>query len=297
MPWVDVSDRLDDLLSRGLLIERSGDGVLAERIYRQAAERAVTLAEQSEVCLRLARALTLQAKLDESLACVTKGEHLAAHVEPDVRQRLLGEFLNQRVALCITTGEYQRGLQYAEQGVDVCSTPKVCGLLWQNLGTCQARLGLLDDAQHSFAVAIEAFNEAGFEFGRAVAAANAAALAKDRGQFERGMRLAQIAEDVGVRCGGLQAAFLAAQTRAECLVGLHRHQEAIAVAVTAMGQFRATQDRFRIAESELLLARIYAESGEPDTAAALYRRAQETALQIPNERLVDLATDGLVHTQ
>lgn len=286
-------ETLSDLLSSGLIIERTGDGAAAERIYQRAVDLAVTLEEHALTALRMARALTFQGRLNDVERWITIGEEAAAAMESSTGRALLAELGNQRVGLAYTRGQYELGITLIAELLPITDSPKVRGMLYQNLGSCYAELKKFEQAQQAFSKAISYFDKAGFDHGLAVAATNAAELAKDQGQYRRAVRAAELAETIAVRCGALDVAFMALQTRAESLVILGQQREAEEAAITALGHFHSVHNPFRSAECEALIASLYEKKGEIETAKMIYCRALTTAKSVPNQTLVDRLTATL----
>jgi tetratricopeptide (TPR) repeat protein len=275
--------RASEHLGGGFRYEQAGMARKAIAAYEAALAAGGTPTERAEAQLRLARAYRTdndwEAAIRESRLAVRLAEEAGS---PD----LAAEAMNVEVGVYQLRGEFDDADALARAALNVARLPRVRGILLQNRGAIAAQRGDFAAATALFGESMDAFEQAGYELGMAIALNNASAAARDAGDATKSLELAVRAAVLARVLGAYDVLTLAAQNQAHALVALGRAEEAEAPLGEVLGHFTATCNVLRQAECLEVMGLIYCLRPEQsDTAERCFDLARSLALRVGSSAL------------
>lgn len=272
-------------LDRGLRYEQAGVAEKAIAAYEDAMRSSITVFERAEAHIRLARVHRLVSNWADAIREAAEGARLAEEAG-DVD--LAAEAMNVEVGVCQLRGDFVEGERLAKRALELARNPRVRGILLQNLGAMHAQQRQFRAAEHCFTDSIEAFKAARYDIGVAIALNNASAAARDAGDYERALEVAQLATEVADRIDALDTMMLALQNQAHALLELGSVNRAETLLGEALGHYAATKNALRHAECLEIMGRINEwKPGNLDTAVRCYELAASMAGAVDDRVLHD----------
>lgn len=278
-------------LDGGLRYEQAGLGARAIAAYEAALAAGGTSSERAEAHLRLARVRRTMCHWDDAVRESREAVRLA---EMAGEEELAAEAMNVEVGVWQLQGRFSEAEALARAALGRARTPRVRGILLQNLGTIAAQRGEFAAAEQLFNESVAAFEEASYTLGIGIALNNASAAARDSGDAARALELGKRAEDVARAIDALDILVLAIQNKAHALVDLGRLDEAEALLGEALGHFTATRNELRQAECLEIMGQLNTFRVEQrETAIRCYERALDLADRVGDEILRSRVTARL----
>jgi tetratricopeptide (TPR) repeat protein len=272
-------------LERGLRYEQAGVTEKAVAAYRSALAASVTAVERAEAHIRLARIHRTVSNWDDAIREADEAARLAGEAG---NGDLAAEALNVEVGVHQLRGDFALGERVARRALELARTPRVRGILLQNLGAIAAQRREFHLADRLFSQSVEEFKTARYEVGMAVALNNASAAARDANDFERALELSALAADVSGRIDALDVLMLALQNQAHALLELGSISSAETLLGQALGHYAATRNVLRHAECLEIMGRIEEwKPGYLDAAIRCYQLAAEMATKVGDRVLVE----------
>lgn len=272
-------------LERGQRYEQAGAAPRALADYRAALACGGTTAERAEAHLRIARVHRTLAEWDEAVREAREAVRLA---EQAGSGDLAAEAMNVEVGVHQLRGEFDAGHALAERAIALAQAPRIRGILLQNRGAMAARAGDFVAAERFFTASVEAFRDADYQLGMAIALNNAAAAACDAGDATRALSLGLQAARIARTIDAHDVLVLALQNQAHALVDLERLEEAESLLWETLGHFSTTGNPLRQAECLEVLGNLHARRPAfRDEAIRLYDRAQRLAESVGDRGLTE----------
>ena len=271
----DVQITLRGHLDTGQRFEQAGAAEKALAAYRAALAAAAEPGQRATVLLRMSRIHRLRAAWEDAVAAAREALRLADEVGDD---DLAAEAMNAELGTYTLRGRIEDAHALAERALARARSPRIRGILFQNLGVMAARARDFAAAERWFADSISAFRAASYERGVAAALNNAAAASLDAGDAARALDLAGEAAEVAMRIQAFDYVVLALQNKGEALVGLGRLEEAESMLGRTLGHFASSGDVLRQAECLEILGGLHARrDGGQATAIRCLARAADLA--------------------
>jgi tetratricopeptide (TPR) repeat protein len=272
-------------LDRGVRFEQAGTVARALIAYRDSLEASESPEDQVEAHLRIARVLRSMAEYEEALAEARAALKLADLIGAD---DLAAEAINVEVGVHQLHGDFDLADALSIRALERAHSPRVRGITLQNQGRTAAERRDFETANRLFTESIEAFNEAGYELGKAIALANAAAAAREMGQPERALELGAQAATLGRRLNALDVLLTAVQNQAAALVTLGNVADAEGLLTEALGHFTSARNVIRQAECLEIMGELSElRPDDADTARRCYSRALDLAVAADDRVLID----------
>jgi tetratricopeptide (TPR) repeat protein len=270
-------------LARGLRYEQAGVAVRAIESYEAALRESVTPVERAEAHIGLAR---VHRTLSDWDAAIREASTAARLADEEGNGDLAAEAMNVEVGVHQLRGEFRDGERLAQRALAKAASPRVRGILLQNLGAIAAQRRDFRIAERYFSQSVDAFTAARYEIGIALALNNASAAARDAGDFERSLELATLAAEVASRIDALDTAMLALQNQAHALLELGSVARAESILNEPLGHYAATKNALRYAECLEIMGRIHEWTpGYVDSAGRCYRLALALAEKVNDREL------------
>lgn len=278
-------------LDGGLRYEQAGLGARAIAAYEAALTAGATCAERAEAHLRLARVYRSLCQWEDAVRESREAVRLSESVG---EEDLVAEAMNVEVGVWQLRGMFAEAESLARAALAHARTPRVRGILLQNLGAMAAQQRDFGRAEGLFSDSVTAFEEASYTLGIGIALNNASAAARDGGDAKRALELGTRAESVAREVDALDILILAIQNKAHALVDLGRLEEAEALLGEALGHFSATRNDLRQAECLEIMGQLNAMRNEHvETAVRCYERARELAERVGDQVLRARVSDRL----
>jgi tetratricopeptide (TPR) repeat protein len=273
-----------DLLDDGIRYERSGSLKKAMRSYEAALAADDDPALVSEVLRRQADVHRTRCDWTHALEAARRSAEVARGADlPDLR----AEALNAEAAVHLSHGHSQPANELFLEILEIARDERIRGIALQNLGLVAARSGDLETAETRFADARRCFQAAGYARGEAIVLNNYAAVALDRRDYALAETIGEDAIAAARSVDDLELVGLATLNFAEALAERQRYAEAEEHASSALGFFRATENRWRQLRSLLLLGKLSARRGSQDTALRVFEAGVRLAVEIGAEPEAD----------
>ena len=283
-PWPTVEVRLAtrpsdarELLEQGIRYERGGALDKALVAYAAVAEGAGEPPLRAEALRRSADVLRTRCDWDGAVAAARRSARLARDAQ---EVDLLAEALNAEAAVYQSRGEMELARPLLEEALERARTPRVEGIVWQNLGFLAATDGDFAQAEACFRRASQRCREARYVRGEVMALVNTGRAALDQGKVELGTSLCEEGLDAARRELDLELAAVAAVNYADALLALDRLEEALDLTSEAMGYFGTLPNPWRQTECLRLLGDIHSRLGEQDVAQRCYGQGLELAREL-----------------
>jgi len=244
----------------------------------------VTPVERAEAHIGLARVYRTLSDWDAAIREASSAARLA---DEAANGDLAAEAMNVEVGVHQLRGDFVAGERLAQHALSKAHSPRVRGILLQNLGAIAAQRREFSVAERYFSQSVEAFTAARYEIGIAIALNNASAAARDSGDFERSLELAIVATNVADRIDALDTTMLALQNQAHALLELGHVAKAESILSQTLGHYAATHNALRYAECLEIMGRIHEWTpGYIDSAVQCYQLAAATAEKVNDRVLV-----------
>jgi tetratricopeptide (TPR) repeat protein len=274
-------------LDRGFRFEEGGTLERSLDAYREALEAATSSVEQAEAHLRIARVYRTMAEWTRSREESNEAVRLAQSAGAD---DLAAEALNIEIGALQGQGFLDEADAIGRRAMELAKSPRVRGITLQNLGRGAAERRDFDTSDRYFDESINAFREANYERGLAVALVNASRAALDRGDVERSIQIGVEAIAILRRLNSLDVLLTAVQNQAAAFMLLGKLEAADDLLTESLGYFTTARNPIRQAECLELMGQLAEQRSDWDTAVRCYTRAGDLSGaandQPLNERLV-----------
>jgi len=278
-------------LERGFRFEQAGNAGRALAAYRDALEASTDVADQAAARIRIARVLRTQTQWAEALTQARAALELAESIGAD---DMAAEAMNVEIGIHQLHGDFKEAERLAVAALERARSPRVRGITLQNRGRSAAEQRDFETAQRYFAESMEAFAEADYELGMAIALTNAAAAAQAMGQSQRALELGTRAAEMCRKLNVLDVLLTAVQNQAAALVALGNLSEAEGLLTEALGHFTSARNLMRQAECLEIMGELSeSRSGDKETARRCYVRARDLAIACDDRVLIDRLTRRL----
>jgi tetratricopeptide (TPR) repeat protein len=271
-------------LDSGFRFEQSGALERALYSYREALAASATPYERAESHLRIARVRRSQAEWAASQIESAEAIRIADEIGAD---DLAAEAMNVEIGSLQIRGFFDEADALAHAAIRRARSPRVRGITLQNLGRGAAERRDFEGADRYFAESIAAFRDADYAIGVAVALANAAKAALDRGDVVRSIKIGDEAVARARRLNVLDVLSTAVQNQAAALVMIGRLDAAEALLTEALGHFTSAHNLVRQAECLEIMGTISERRLDLDTAGRCYRRARDLAQKAGDNPLIE----------
>jgi tetratricopeptide (TPR) repeat protein len=259
--------------------------------YQEALATQPTPTEEIEGRLRIARVYRSMADWERSREESAEAIRLANAIQAD---DLAAEAMNVEVGSLQTQGRFEEADTIALEAIQRARSARVRGITLQNLGRSAAERREFEQSDRYFAESIDAFRHANYDFGLAVALANAAKAALDRGDVARALEVGEEAIGLARRLNALDVLLTAVQNQAEAFVALGNLDSAESLLTEALGHFTSARNRVRQAECLEVMGRMNERRADDSfTARRCYERARELALDVGDAPLAARLTQRL----
>lgn len=272
-------------LEIALRYEQAGLAPRALAAYRAAFDASRDTAERAGILLRLARVHRTANAWEDTLRESREALRLAEEAGAD---DIAAEAMNVEVGVHLLRGDFRTGEELANRALARAGSPRVRGMLLQNLGVIAARERDFPAADHFFSESVDAFRAASYDLGLAIALNNASAAARDAGAADRALTFAREAAELGRRIDAIDVLVLAVENQAHALMLLGRYDEAETALGESLGHFAVTGNALRQAEClEIMGALHECRSEYREYALRCYRRASDLAQSVGDRVLVE----------
>src|SRR5581483_11591539 len=190
---------------------------------------------------------------------------------------LATEALNVEIGALQFQGFLDDADALGRRALSLARSPRVRGITLQNLGRGAAERRDFATSDRYFDESIEAFREANYEFGLAVAYVNASRSALDRGDARRSVEIGHEAIAIARRTNSLDMLLTAVQNQAAALVALSELDAAESLLTEALGHFTSARNPVRQAECLEIMGQISELRSDWETAVRCYVRARDLA--------------------
>jgi tetratricopeptide (TPR) repeat protein len=282
-----------EILDEGLRYERSGLVDAALERYWSAADLATNPALVVEAFTRLTDAYRVRCQWDRAIESARRGAHLA---RDSGLTSQLAEVVNAEAIVHQARGDFAAAEPLLKEVLTLTNDERLCGIALQNLGSIAAQRRDFETAESRFEQSRQHFHRAGYQRGEAIALANGAAVALDRGDAVLAETTAAQAVTIARQLGDYDLLGVATLNFAEALARQRRYSEAEDHASTALGYFAVAENSMRRIEALRLLAVLYREQQDHTTALRCYEQALEFARKIDAKQQVEELTtiiDGM----
>jgi tetratricopeptide (TPR) repeat protein len=281
----DAGRRAIDVPSGAEASELIRDGIRAEEIG--ALDRALTsfteagytndAAVAAEALTRLADARRCRSEWEEAIGAAREAQRLARSVG---REDLLAHALVAEGNVFMCRGDFAEGIALFQGVLDTSTDARMRGLALQNIGSSQAQQGQLGAAERAFSESYGHFQRAGYRRGEATALNNLGRVALDRGDLGLAESVLDQAVATAREAGHGELIALAMLNLAEVKARRGELARAHELASVALGNFTASENRWRQVECLRLIGSIDEQGGALDVAAACYERGLRIAREI-----------------
>ena len=272
-------------LEIALRYEQAGLAPRALAAYRAAFEASGDTAERAGILLRVARVHRTANAWEDTLRESREALRLAEHAGAD---DIAAEAMNVEVGVHLLRGDFRAGEELARRALVRAISPRVRGMLLQNLGVIAARERDFAAADRFFSDSVDAFRAANYDLGLAIALNNASAAARDAGSADRALAFAHEATELGRRIDAIDVVVLAVENQAHALMLLGRYDEAEMALGESLGHFAVTGNALRQAECLEIMGALHESRNENrEYALRCYRRATDLAQSVGDRVLVE----------
>lgn len=265
-----------DLLDEGLRHEKAGAVDRALDRYVAALEATEDPAERSEAWRRQAHVRRLRCEWDNALTAAREAATIAQ--QAGLRDAL-AEALNAEAAVYQSRGEYDLARTLYTRIPAETADPRISGVALQNLASLCAMEGDYRAAESHFRRALDAFEQAGYEWGRAHVLNNLGRLAFEQDRLDEAAELLLRAIDETKLMDDLDLLALARLNFAEVLLARSECSEVESLVSASLGHYATVGNQWRRIECLRVLGDLHVCNGSTDTAQRFY----EIALQVAEE--------------
>ncbi|MEO6878293.1 MAG: hypothetical protein ABI205_07425 [Gemmatimonadaceae bacterium] len=271
-------------LDNGFRFEQSGSLEPALDAYRGALTAATTPLEQAEARVRIARIYRGLTDFDKSIEEARAALRLADAAGAD---DLAAEAMNVEIGVLQLLGSFDAADTVGHAALSRAKTPRVRGITLQNMGRGAAERGDFKTSDMYFDQSIEAFREARYDFGLALALSNAARAALDNGDPPRSIEVGKEAIVLARRLNALDVLLTTVQNQAAAFVALGNLDAAESLLTEALGHFTTARNPQRQAECLEIMGQMHEKRPDAETAVRCYTRARDLALTATDRILAD----------
>ncbi len=271
-------------LDGGLRYEQAGLSQRAIAAYEAALGTATDPADLVEAHLRLARVYRSICRWDDACGEAREAVRLATELN---NFDMAAEAMNVEVGVWQLKGDFRAAEQLARTALERVKSPRVRGILLQNLGAIAAQQRQFAEAEQLFKASVSEFEAAEYTLGIGIALNNASAAARDGGDAQRALELGARAEGVARQVDALDVLVLAVQNQAHALVALGELDAAEVLLGEALGHFSATHNELRQAECLEIMGHLHELKTNRETALRCYERALALATSVSDTVLAD----------
>lgn len=161
------------------------------------------------------------------------------------RKDLLAQAMNAEAAVHYGRGAFEEAIPLYTGMLELTEAPRIRGLALQNLGIIHGRRGELELADRRLTEALDEFERAGYEWGKAHVLNNRVGVALDRQDYAAAKEVAREAIGVARLIDDLDLLAVATLNYSEALAGLGDLDAAEEEASTALGYFQTAGNRWR----------------------------------------------------
>lgn len=277
-------------LDRGFRFEQAGSLERALEAYRDALAARPTPVEQIEARLRSARVYRNLADWnrchEESSIAITLAESIDA-------DDLVAEAMNVEMGALQIRGFLEEGEALGLKALQRARSARVRGITLQNLGRGAAERADFAASDQYFQESVNSFRAANYEIGLAVALANAAKTALDRGDPRRALLIGDEAIGLTRRLNALDVLLTVVQNQAAAFVALGQLDAAESLLTEALGHFTSARNLIRQAECLEIMGQMSETRPDLETARRCYLRARELAAEAGDRPLVERLSNRL----
>ena len=277
-------------LDRGYRFEQAGTLERALEAYGHAVNAMPNPAELAEARLRIARVYRTMALWQRSREESREAVRIA---EASGCLDLAAEAMNIEIGSLQLQGFFDEADRLAHDALVRATSPRVRGITLQNLGRSAAERREFEKSDSYFDASIEAFRMAQYEVGLAVALANAARAALDRGDTARSIDIGREAIGIARRLNALDVLLTTVQNQAAAHVATGDLESAESLLTEALGHFTTARNPVRQAECLEIMGQISETRGDYGTAARCYARARDLATSANDLPLIERLTRRL----
>ena len=252
--------------------------------YTAALRAATTRFEEAESHLRIARVYRSKSAWPECHSESAEAVRIADEIGSD---DLAAEAMNIEIGSLQIRGFLDEADSLAARALQRARSPRVRGITLQNLGRSAAERRDFEKADRYFADSIHAFRAAEYSIGVAVALANAAKAALDRGNVGRSIEIGEEAVALARQLNALDVLLTTVQNQAAALVMTGRLDSAEALLTEALGHFTSGHNLIRQAECLEIMGTISERRPDLETAERCYLRARKLADEASDRPLID----------
>lgn len=213
---------------------------------------------------------------DEALEAARQSAEAARSAD---RDDLVADALNAEAAVHFARGDLDQALAHYRTMLELTREPRVRGLALQNMAIILASRGRWRGARRRFEDAYDAFDAAGYDWGKAHVLNNRVAMALDRREYGRAESEGWEAVKLARKIDDLDLISVATMNLAEALMEQGDLELAEREASQALGQFNTSGNAWRRTTCLRILGDIAARQGDEEVA----RRIWETGLELARE--------------
>jgi tetratricopeptide (TPR) repeat protein len=238
------------------------------------AERSPVVETRCEALRLRSNALRLQGDWEGALESARKEGALAEEAGLADRR---AEALNAESAVYLARGEFGIAKPLLERALKVAMSPRLLGVLWQNVGLLHASLQEFSQAEEALHRSRRYFDQAGDAWGSACTLINQGCVRLDQDDHEGATEVFAAAITAARAANDLDLVAGAMMNQARAFFRLGRFDEAEFHASSAAGFFISSKMSLRYAECLMVLGDVEHARGEVDIARRCWRRGLETA--------------------
>lgn len=283
----------NELIDEGIAAERLGLLDRAESCYSVAAE-SDDLALKATALTRLADVHRARAKWDEALDLARRAQEVARTAGD---RGLQDEAIVAEGNVLMCRGDFDAATTTFESLLSTATSPRLRGVVLQNIGSILAQKGQLGAAERAFSESYGYFRQAGYRRGEAIALNNYGRVALDRRNTALAERSLEDALAIAREVEDGDLAALATLNLAEALAQRGATARARDLASAAFGHFGGCGNRWRQVECLRLLGALHEGEDCIDDAERCYERGLALAIEIDAKGEIATVRDGLARVR
>lgn len=269
--------RSREQLDEGLRHEKAGAFDRALERYAAALADAESPAEQSEAWRRQAHVRRLRCEWDGAIEAARRAAAIASSAS---LPGALAEALNAEAAVHQSRGDYDLARELYGRILNECADERIRGVALQNLASVCGMQGDYAAAEHWFRDALDAFERAGYAWGRAHVLNNLGRAAFEQGKLDDAEQSLLAAIEETKLIDDLDLLALARLNYAEVLLARSECTEAESLVSASLGHYATAGNQWRRIECLRVLGDLHMCSGMTETAPRFYEIALQLAEQI-----------------
>lgn len=266
-----------ELLDEGLRHEKAGVTDRALDCYRSAFDATSNPSERSEAWRRQAHVQRVRCEWDAALAAAREA---AAIAEAAGLRDAYAEALNAEAAVHQSCGDYDVARELYTRIPTLTADERITGVALQNLASLRAMEADYAGAEAHFRDALDAFDRADYDWGRAHVLHNLGRLAFDQNRMDDAERTLLQAIEATKLIADLDLLALARLNYAEVLLARSECSDAELLASASLGHFATVGNQWRRIECLRVLGDLHVCNGTAETAQRFYTIALQVAEEI-----------------